>query len=305
VNLIRPPHLNPGDRVRVVATSGPVDRERFEAGLQVLEKRYSPVYEDPALYARRGFLAGEDADRLRALHDAIEDEESRAIFLARGGYGLLRLLGSIDQDLLRAHPKPIIGFSDATALLALCAGAGVAAIHGPVVSQLGVLPATDLEALFALLEVPEPHQVLAGLAELVPGRTRGFLLGGNLEVLTRLLGTQFQPDFSGAVLFLEEVGEVPYRLDRLLTHLELAGVLLAVAGIVIGDLIDCDYVEDGTLQSPTATDVVAERLSGLGIPVALGGSFGHGERNSPLPYGAQVELDTGAGTLTALESPVS
>jgi muramoyltetrapeptide carboxypeptidase len=145
----------------------------------------------------------------------------------------------------------------------------------------------------------------SGLTELNSGRARGPLLGGNIEVLTRLVGTPFEPDFSDAILFLEEVNEPPYRLDRLLTHLELAGVFDRIVGIVIGELCGCDRTTDGEVESPTSDDVVAERLGRLEIPVALNGSFGHGKRNLALPYGTIVELDTSAGSLTALESPVS
>lgn len=305
MSLLRPLHLDPGDPVHVVAPSGPVDRDRFEAGLRILETRYRPVFDKDAVYASSGYLAGGDPQRLRALHDAICDDRSRAVFLARGGYGLLRILELMDRDLLRTHPKPIVGFSDATALLAICYGSGVASVHGPVVSQFGDLPASDLEALFALLEDPSPARLLDGLLELVPGRTEGPLLGGNLEVLTRLLGTPFQPDFSDAVLFFEEVNESPYRLDRLITHLELSGVLAAINGVVVGEMCGCDRPKNGALQSPSSDEVIAERMGRLGVPVAMGGSFGHGPRNSPLPYGTRVELDTGAGSLTALESPVS
>jgi muramoyltetrapeptide carboxypeptidase len=305
MRLIRPPRLRPDDPVRVVAASGPVDRKDFEAGVRALEGRYRLCYDETSLFARQGFLAGEDAQRLQALNAAIDDPECRAIFPARGGYGLLRILPSIDRDALRSQPKPIVGFSDLTALLAVCARAGVAAIHGPMISQLGDLQSDDRDALFALLEDPRPRTLLTGLEELVPGRARGPLLGGNLEVLTRLLGTPFQPDLAGAILFLEEVGELPYRVDRLLTHLELAGVLASVAGVVIGDFTDCDEVEEGVVQPPTARDVLGERLGRLAIPVALGGAFGHGPRNAPLPYGPWAELDTAAGLLVAEEGVVS
>jgi len=305
VSLIRPPHLNPGDPVRIVAPSGPVDPQRFETGVDILAERYDPIYDREGVLARSGYLAGDDASRLEALHEAIADEQCCAVFLARGGYGLMRLLLDIDRTLLVSHPKPIVGFSDATVLLALCAETGVASIHGPVVSQLGDLPPSDVESLFALLESVEPRLLDSGLTELNSGRARGPLLGGNIEVLTRLVGTPFEPDFSDAILFLEEVNEPPYRLDRLLTHLELAGVFDRIAGIAVGELCGCERTLDGVVPTPTSGDVIAERLGRLEIPVGLNGSFGHGKRNLALPYGTIVELDTTAGTLTALESPVS
>ena len=303
--ILRPPRLEPGDRVRIVAASGPVDRKQFNAGLEVLEKRYDPTFDDPGLFTRDGFLAGDDAHRLAALEKAIADPDCKAIFLARGGYGLLRILSQVVGESLREHPKPIVGFSDVTALLALCAQVGVAAIHGPMIIQLPKLPTEDQESLFELLENPEPGVLLKDLEEVVAGSARGPLLGGNLEVLSRLLGTPLQPRLDGAVLFLEEVGELPYRVDRLLTHFELAGVLSKISGVVLGDFTDCDEIEDEILQHPTSHDVLVERLGRLEVPVVSGGTFGHGERNAALPYGTQVQLDTISGTLTALEGAVS
>jgi len=315
MSVILPPRLRPGDVVRVVAASGPVDRDRFETGLALLGDRYRLRYDDETLFACEGFLAGDDAHRLQALGEALADRQCAAIFAARGGYGLTRILDGIDQKALRARPRPIVGFSDVTAMLAVCARAGVASIHGPVIAQLGDLPPGDLEALIELLETPGPRPLLTDLERLpsraasaaggADVRVRGPLLGGNLEVFSRLLGTPFVPDLEGAVLFLEEVGERGYRLDRLLTHLEFAGVFDAVSAIVIGDCVNCDGLKDGVVQAPTAREVVAERLGRLPIPVLLGGAFGHGDRNRALPYGTQAELDARDGILTALEGAVS
>jgi len=273
--------------------------------VQTLRSRYELSYDDSTLFARSGYLAGEDDHRLEALNAAIADSDCQAIFLARGGYGLTRILPGIDRISLRAHPKPIVGYSDATALLSVCAHAGVASIHGPMISDFGGLSDADRSSFFNLLENPDPGTVLSDLEALVMGRATGPLLGGNLEVLTRLLGTPLQPDFEGAIMFLEEVGELPYRVDRLLTHLEAAGVLASVAGIVIGDFTDCDEIENGEVKAPTSRDVLVERLSGLPIPVTLGGGFGHGDRKASLPYGVPVELDSAAGQLTAVEGAVS
>ncbi len=234
-NPIRPPRLRPGDVVRVIAPSGPLFTDAFAAGAAVLSARYQVRHDPATLFARDGFLAGPDDQRLASLIDAVRDPEARAVFLGRGGYGLLRIANRIDSHLLRDHAKPIVGCSDGTVLLALAARAGVAAIHGPVVTQLGRLPDADRSALFSLLESGEPGPLLVGLETLCAGSAQGPLLGGNLEVFSRLLGTPYLPDLDGAILFFEEVGERPYRIDRLLTHLELAGVFTAVAGVVVGD----------------------------------------------------------------------
>ncbi len=305
MKLIRPSRLCPGDRVRVVAASGPVNREKFSAGIKALGGRYDLSYDERSLFAQKGFLAGDDDHRLEALNAAIRDPDCRAIILARGGYGLTRILPGIDRVGLRAHSKVIVGYSDVTALLVLCYEAGVAAVHGPMISDFGELSDGDRDSLFNLFENPDPGEILTGLDTLVEGRARGPLLGGNLEVLSRLLGTPFQPDFEGAVLFLEEVGELPYRVDRLLTHLEAAGVFQTVAGVVIGDFTECDEEEDGVVKAPTTHEVLIERLGRLSIPVTLGGAFGHGDRKRSLPVGVTVELHTARGTLTAIEGAVS
>jgi muramoyltetrapeptide carboxypeptidase len=225
--------------------------------------------------------------------------------MARGGYGLLRLLPFIEREALLRRPRPIVGFSDGTALLAAAARAGLASIHGPVVTQLASLGSADQEALTTLLETPGPRVVLEGLEELVPGRARGPLLGGNLEVFSRLAGTPYLPDLDGAILFFEDLGERPYRLDRLVTALDLAGVFSAPSAVVLGDFSGCREPEATRADMPTADEVLAERFGRLPIPVAVGGPFGHQTRNRALPYGTLCELDTRGGTLTALEGVVS
>jgi muramoyltetrapeptide carboxypeptidase len=302
--MIRAARLRPGDVVRVVAPAGPVPREGFAAGAKILGGRYQ-LRHDEALFSREGYLAGSDERRLAELRAALADPDARAIVLARGGYGLLRILPFLDPAVLRARPLPIVGFSDGTALLAHAARAGVAAVHGPVVTQLANLPAPDHEALYRLLEEPSPGSLLSELEEVVPGRARGPLLGGNLEVFSRLVGTPYVPDLRSAILFIEDLGERPYRLDRLVTHLDLAGVFNAVSAVVVGDFSSCLEPEPTRAQSPTAAEVLAERLGRLAIPVARGGLFGHGTRNIALPYGCLCELDTFKGTLTALEGVVS
>jgi muramoyltetrapeptide carboxypeptidase len=305
MDMMRPPRLRPGDVVAVVAPSGPVFPDAFAAGAQILGERYQLRYDPEALFATQGFLAGPDEQRLERLHAALRDPEVAAVVMARGGHGLLRIASRIDGELLRAQPKPVVGFSDGTVLLALAARAGVAAIHGPVVTQLGRLPSADHAALFALLESSAPALLLDGLSCLRPGRTSGRLLGGNLEVFSRLLGTGLLPELDGTILFFEEVGERPYRLDRLLCHLELAGVLARVAGVVVGDLVSCEEPADARVASPPAALVVREHLDRLAVPVALGARIGHGDRNRALPVGVRAELDATAGTLVALEAAVS
>lgn len=303
--MIRPPRLVPGAPVRIVAPSGPVPADAFAAGLAILRARYDVRVDEAAVLARSGFLAGPDEQRLAALLAAFDEPDTAAIIMARGGYGLLRLLPFLDPQRLARRPRPLVGFSDGTALLAAAARAGLAAIHGPVVTQLPNLSSQDHAVLFQRLEQPGPAPLLEGLEEIIPGRVRGPLIGGNLEVFSRLLGTPYLPDLDGAILFFEDLGERPYRIDRLITHLDLAGVFSVAAGVVLGDFSSCREPDATRASSPTADEVLLDRLGRLPIPVATGGAFGHGTRNQALVTGALAELDTRAGTLLTLEGAVS
>ncbi|HEX3696572.1 MAG TPA: LD-carboxypeptidase [Polyangia bacterium] len=302
--MIRPPRLRAGDVIRVVAPSGPVPREAFLSGVAVLRQRFDVRFGE-GVFARDGFLAGPDQRRLEELRAALADPEAKAVMMARGGYGLLRLLPFLDPEDLRARPRPLIGFSDGTALLAFAARAGVAAVHGPVVTQFGNLGDSDQQALFRLLEDPHPGVLLSGMGCVIPGRAAGPLLGGNLEVFSRLLGTPFLPALDGAILFIEDLGERPYRIDRLLTTLDLAGVFNAVSAVVVGDFTGCDEPEATRVNSPTAQEVLLDRLGRLAIPVVIGAPVGHGTRNRALPYGTLCELDAFNGVLTAREAAVT
>jgi muramoyltetrapeptide carboxypeptidase len=302
--VIRPPRLAPGATIRIVAPSGPVPREAFEAGVAVLRARYDVRY-DEGIFARAGYMAGADDRRFAELAGALESPEACAVVMARGGYGLLRLLPFVDPTALGRRPRVLVGFSDGTALLAAAARAGIVSIHGPVVTQLANLSVEDQRALFERLEAPGPATLLSDLEEIIPGRVQGPLLGGNLEVFSRLLGTPYLPAVAGAILFFEDLGERPYRLDRLITHLDLAGVFDAASAVVLGDFSGCREPEPTRAESPTADQVLLERLGRLPIPVVRGGAFGHGTRNRALPYGALCELDTRSGALTTLEGAVS
>lgn len=290
------PALHPGDPVTVIAPSGPFDRAAFEAGLAVLAGRYRIRY-DEGMAARHRYLAGSDARRLAELKAALADEDSRAVFCARGGYGMLRLLAGLEGCPMT--PKAVVGFSDITALHAWLARARRTSIHGPVVTQLGRLDAADAARLFALLESTAPPEPLAGTDTFAGGTAEGPLLGGNLAVFTRLLGTDYLPALAGAILLLEDVGERPYQLDRMWTHLALAGVFGVIRGIVLGTFTGCEERD----ASYSSAEVLRELAAGTGLPCAAGFPIGHGEHNAAVPLGARVRLDADARTLTFLESP--
>lgn len=289
------PPLRPGDRVAAVAPAGPFDQSALEAGLAVLGERYAVHYE-PGIFARHRYLAGSDARRLAELTAALADPQVKAVFCARGGYGALRLLEGLEGA--RPGRKPLIGFSDITALHAWLQRDGMISIHGPVLTQLGKLDARTHERLFALLESDVPAAPLQGSQTYVPGVAQGPLLGGTLAVLSRLLGTPFLPRLEGAILLLEDVGERPYRLDRMWTHLSLAGVFRQVRGIALGSFTGCEERE----AAYSSGDVLRELARATGLPCAAGFPLGHGERNEPVPLGVTVRLDAAAQTLTFLES---
>jgi muramoyltetrapeptide carboxypeptidase len=301
VHVIRPARLRPGSRVAVVAPAGPVPRDAFAAGAAILGARYTLVH-DERIFARTGYLAGDDDARAGELVAALADPAVEAIFCARGGYGLMRILDRLDGAAFALAPKLIVGFSDVMALHAFCARAGVTSLHAPVVTQLGKLPADDAAALFALAESPSPPPPIVGLRALHGGRAEGRLVGGNLELIARLVGTPWALALDGAVLLLEDIGERPYRIDRQLTQLRLAGALERLAGVVLGDFVGC-VEKDGS--GPDAEAVLAERLGARGVPIVAGAPIGHGERNRAVPHGARVRVDAAAGTVEFLEGAVS
>jgi muramoyltetrapeptide carboxypeptidase len=302
----KPPRLAPGDRVTVVAPAGPIERESLEAGLQVLAARYEATW-DPGLLCRARYLAGDDARRARELSAALGDPRAKAVIAARGGYGSLRLLprlwplsGRDGAPLALGQAKLVVGFSDITALHCALQAMGQMSIHGPSVNQLATQPPAVVERFFALLEdATNPPARIAG-TPVIGGVAEGPLLGGNLSLLTRLLGTPWLPDLDGAVLLLEDVSERPYRLDRMWTHLHLAGVLDRVRGFALGDFTDCEEPDADFSSRDTLWSLVAA----TGLPCVAGLPIGHGAVNVPVALGTRVRLDGGAGTLSFLEPAV-
>lgn len=289
------PALQPGDPVTVVAPASPFDRAAFEAGIEVIARRYE-VHYDPGVLARQRYLAGSDARRLGELWQALADRGSHAVFCARGGYGTMRLLAGLEG--LRVPPKPVIGFSDITALHQLLQRQGLVSIHGPVLTQLARLDAGMHERLFELLESEATAAELTGEETYAGGTAEGPLVGGNLAVLTRLLGTPYLAPLEGAVLLLEDTGERPYQLDRMWTHLTLAGVFRQVRGIVLGAFSGC---EEKNAEYSSA-DVLRELAAATGLPCAAGFPIGHGAQNQPVPLGVRVRLDADSRRLSFLEN---
>ena len=303
----KPLPVRPGDTVAVVAPAGPFDRASLETGVAVIGDRYRVRY-DERIFSRRRYLAGDDDARFVELTGAFTDPEIKAVFCARGGYGAMRLLARLGDWAASAAAagkeipgKPLIGFSDITALHQWLQSNGLVSIHAPVLTQLGRLPVGSSERLISLLESASPAAPLVGSETYVGGTVEGPLLGGNLSVFTRLLGTPFMPDLEGAVLVFEDVSEQPYRLDRMWLHLELAGVFRQVKGIALGQFLGCEPRDGGF----TAGEVLRELAAATGLPCAAGFPVGHGDDvNEAVPLGVRVRLDADERRLTFLEPAV-
>ena len=293
--LAKPARLRAGDPIRIVAPAGPFDRAGFDQGLAVLAKRYAPAFDNPGIFSRDRYLAGPDARRLVELTHALRSPQPSAILCARGGYGAMRLLPQLSFD---TPLHALIGFSDITALHAALQAAGRVSIHGPVLTQLGRAPQVALDWLYTLLETGLPPGPLEGAEPIVPGTVDGLLVGGNLSVLTRLLGTPYMPPLQGSILLLEDVGERPYRLDRMWTHLALAGVFRQVAGLALGKFTQCNEPGKDGLK---AEDTLRELATEQGIPCALGFPVGHEDDNRAVALGTQVRLEASQGRLLFLE----
>jgi len=278
--------------VAVVAPAGPVPAEPFREGIEILSSRYKVVHGEraPQVYAPLPYLAGDDASRADALNRALADPSVEAVFFARGGYGCARMVQALDGDALVRRPIPLVGFSDVTVLHAWAAGLDLPSVHGPTVTQLRKLPPDHLEALFALLEQGRAP-TLEGLSTVTGGQGRGPLWGGNITIISHLCGTPLMPDLTGRVLLLEEVHEVPYRVDRALTQLRQAGALDRIAAVLVGDIVGGD---DPRVDHEV---VLRDRLGDLGVPVLTGLPVGHGERNLALPLGWTVDVDGDRGTV--------
>jgi len=275
----------------VAPASPPRSADTYQAGLDRLRSTYD-VRQAWTPGSERGYLAAPDAERITALHRAVEAPEIRAIICVRGGYGCLRLLPKIDWDRARRHPTLLVGYSDVTALhLAFYAKAAWPGLSGPVVTEWAQADDATLASFRDWAEGGTPSFVEAfdgPLTALAHGTASGPLLGGNLAVLTRLLGTPFAPDFGGAILVLEEVDEAPYRVDRMLTHLQQTGVLDAVSGIVLGAFTTGSLNPD----RPTLplTEVFRDHLADRPYPVVTGLPYGHHLPRCSLPIGVPVRL---------------
>lgn len=299
----KPPALRRGDKVGLIAPASPLSESEIMQGVQhVRSLGLEPVVGSFAA-ARDGYLAGSDAHRAADFNRMARDPEIRGIFALRGGYGTMRILDLLDFQAIGADPKVVMGFSDLTAVLnAVARHSGVVAFHGPLAARESVWDATTRAYVERACMSTDPIGILRApeARALHGGRTRGFLSGGNLSLVSSLVGTPWAPAFRDALLVLEEVDEEPYRIDRMLTQLRLAGVLGAAAGVLFGQCTHCEPKG----ASMTAAQVLEDRLSGLSGPVLSGVPVGHIPEQWVLPIGLEAVLDASTLTLEIPEAAV-
>jgi muramoyltetrapeptide carboxypeptidase len=288
--VIFPAPLEPGDTIAVVAPSGPFDRAAALSGMAWLARRYR-VTHGATLFARNGYLAGRDRRRITELQKAL-DADVKAVLAARGGYGLGRIASLIDWRAALRKPKWLVGFSDFTVLHAEAWRRGLATVHAPMVCTLGGAASSPRRQWIDTLEDPMRERRWAGLRAWRAGRASGRLVGGNLAILHSMAAAGRLRIPKGALVLLEDVGERPYRVDRMLTDLAESGHLSRAAGVIVGDFTDCAPGPDGC----RVEDVLRERLLVLGVPIAAGFPSGHGRRNDAVVFGQKTRLDAGRGT---------
>ena len=305
IPVTQPKGLKPGDTIAVVAPAGPIaSRDVFDGGIAALERMGFRTRFDDRVFQSHRYLAGGDADRAAELTKAIQDTSVQAIIALRGGYGCARLIPLLDERLVRGNCKIFIGFSDLTTLHLFFNKCGWITFHGPMAANgaLAEISAECEKHLFSLLTNADYRPVFRfpWLESWSSGAAEGVLTGGCLSIITASLGTSYEIQTKGKILFLEETGEQPYRVDRMITHLRLAGKLDSAAGLLLGNFSDCgpssgDYSID---------EVLRDVLSGLNIPILANFPAGHIQDNWTLPFGVKARIDADARLLQFIEPAI-
>ena len=301
--LRKPPALRRGDAVGLIAPASPPETYDVELARAHVESFGLVPVLGEHVRAHDGYLAGTDAERAADFNRMARDRSIRAIVAVRGGYGTMRILEALDYAALRDDPKIVMGFSDLTAILnAVTMRSQIVTFHGPLGShgsswsgqERGLIEQTLFsQRAIGTLKVPNPHRIAGG-------RARGRLAGGNLALVSALIGTPYAIPSTASLLFLEETEEAPYRIDRMLTQLDLAGDLRAAHGLLFGQCTKCV----GEAPTPPASDVIAQGLRAAGRPALAGAPFGHIPSQWILPIGLPAELDADAATLTISQAAV-
>lgn len=298
--VLLPNRLQKGDTVGVIAPAGPPNQKNLHQALTFLEELGLNVKLGRYVNSKYGYLAGTDDERLHDFHEMIENPKIQGIFFARGGYGTGRIAANIDYELIKQYPKIIWGYSDITYLhTAMRQATGLVTFHGPMVATDMVNKQFDEKTriMFNQLFTPtELHytEAYSPLSTLVEGRSRGQIVGGNLSLIVSTLGTPFEIDMKDKLLLIEDIGEMPYRVDSMLNQLVLAGKLHQVAGIIIGNFANA---ETGDKPSLSLEEVFRHYFGNLGCPVMSGFKIGHCFPHFAIPLGVEGTLDTKSKTL--------
>ena len=285
--LIRPPRLKTGDTIGIVAPAGAFDRDLFTQGLSALHAMGFETRVPEEIFDKTRYLAGPDEQRARLVNQLFEDPDVQAIVCARGGFGCLRMLPMVDFESICNHPKIFVGYSDVTALLAaITSRSGLVTFHGPMVTPLSAAPELTRDSLTAAIASDTLLAFAPAAGAIIQaGRANGPLIGGNLNTLCHMLGTPFEAGFKHHILLLEDRGEAPYRIDRILTQMKQAGSFEGIAGMVLGSFKDC-----GTLDE--IYQIFRDHFQDMHIPILAGFDVGHGRQNMTIPIGMTATLNT-------------
>ena len=280
------PTLSPGSSLGVCAPSSCFDIEKFNSGIQILEDLGFKVKVPEEIFKRKRYLAGNDVLRARVINQFFSDPDIDGIICARGGFGSMRILDHLNWSTIRQNPKPFIGFSDNTAvLLSIVGETGNLVVHGPTVVSLANAEKETIDAFYNTLAGSLDKIDVTNGRILKSGKCTGVLKGGNLSTISHLLGTRFQPDFKNTILFIEDIGESAYKIDRMLTQMKMAGLFEGIRGVIIGSFENCDnygYIEE----------ILVEIYEEYNIPVLSGLDSGHGKINLSLCMGTHIKMDT-------------
>ena len=313
-SIIKPPRLKVGDTVGLISPASPIDQADIAPVVQILAEFGLNVKLGAHLLDRYGDLAGKDSDRAADVNSMFADTSVKAILTMRGGWGCNRILPLLDYDVMRSHPKILMGYSDITSLLvAIYARCGLVTFHGPVGTSTWNAFSVDYvkRILFDGEAVTLQNPITAqdnltqtpiSVQTITPGKARGRLLGGNLSVLTAMVGSAYLPSWKQKILFIEEVGEDIYRVDRMLTQLKLAGILQQISGFIFGQCTNCSRGKNN--EGLPLQEVLLSHIKPLGIPAWYGSMIGHIKDKFTLPLGVAVEIDASSGTIQMLESAV-
>lgn len=292
-SLSYPHGLNQGDSIGIVAAAGKVDPLSVEKGCRIIiENGFVPVVSE-MLYNQNGYFAGTDRERSESLMSMFLDPRIKAVLCARGGYGCMRILDLLDYDLIAANPKIFMGFSDNTLILSeISTRSGFVTWHGPMVSSLGFSDNESLASFFSVLSGDrERHRIIKDIVNLSGDMVvEGLSVCGNLTTFCHTAGTKYQKDWTGRVLFIEDINEPVYKLDRMIVHMKLAGMFDGIKGIVLGGF-------EGRVPLSEVYDLFVREFSATEILLVAWPGFGHGIKNIPIPFGANVKIDSDSGII--------